>query len=154
MPRGRRQAAQAASNGFDPSVLQDIVSRLDEIDSTIASERGKFMKRCRDLAEDRKGVMTEAKARGIPLKPLKVELKARKLTHKIEELRSELEADDADQAQLIRDALGDYADLPLGAAAVDAEERRKDQQDALNAAAMPDDPGNGAERLQGLKQLN
>jgi hypothetical protein len=125
MPRGKRKAAQPTSNGFDPDVLQDIVGRLDELDSTLASERGRFMKRCRDIAEDRKGVMTEAKARGIPLKPLKVELKARKLAHKIEELRSELEADDADQAVLIREALGDYADLPLGKAAVDADERRK-----------------------------
>jgi uncharacterized protein (UPF0335 family) len=106
-------------------VLQDIVSRLDELDATLASERGKFMKRCRDIAEDRKGVMTEAKARGIPLKPLKTELKIRKLSHKMEEMRSELETEDLEQAKLIQEALGDYANLPLGKAAVDAEERRQ-----------------------------
>lgn len=125
MPRGKRKAAQPVSNGFDPDVLQDIVSRLDELDATLASERGKFMKRCRDIAEDRKGVMTEAKARGIPLKPLKTELKIRKLSHKMEEMRSELETEDLEQAKLIQEALGDYANLPLGKAAVDAEERRQ-----------------------------
>jgi uncharacterized protein (UPF0335 family) len=136
MARGRKSAKQTPNtNGFDPAVLQDVVSRLDELDATLASERGKFMKRCRDISEDRKGVMTEAKARGIPLKPLKTELKARKLAHKIEELRSELEADDAEQADLIREALGDYADLPLGKAAVDADERRKADGDLVDDLA-------------------
>jgi uncharacterized protein (UPF0335 family) len=126
MARGRKSAKQTPNtNGFDPAVLQDVVSRLDELDATLASERGKFMKRCRDIAEDRKGVMTEAKARGIPLKPLKTELKIRKLSHKMEEMRSELETEDLEQAKLIQEALGDYAELPLGKAAVDAEDRRQ-----------------------------
>lgn len=125
MARGKRRTAQPTSNGFDPEVLQEIVGRLDELDEMLASERGKFMKRCRDIADERKGVMVEAKARGIPLKPLKIELKARKLAHKIEELRSEMEAEDAEQATLIREALGDYADLPLGRAAVDAADKKR-----------------------------
>jgi len=137
MPRGKKSSQQSASgtNGFEPSVLQDIVSRLDELDATLASEKGKYMKRCREIAEERKGIMTEAKARGIPLKPLKTELKIRKLSHKIEEMRSELEPDDMDQAVLIREALGDYADLPLGAAAVAANERRRADSELMDDLA-------------------
>ncbi|KAB0269013.1 hypothetical protein [Microvirga brassicacearum] len=130
-PRAAKK--QASTNGFDATVLNDIVHRFDELNDELASAKGVYMKRARDIADSKRGLIEEAKSRGIATKPLKAVLKEIDLSRKIAATRSELEADDADQAELMRSALGDFADLPLGAAAVTAADKRKEDENAFDS---------------------
>jgi len=141
MARGRKKTALkvVSSNGFDPDVLRELVGRLDEIDAAKLSEKGKFMKRMRELNDDVKDVFKEAKARGIPTKPLRAELKVRDLLRKASDTREALEAEDAEQATLIAEALGDYADLPLGQAAVSAAQKRDHSEELADSIRSDDD---------------
>lgn len=66
--------------------------------------------------EDIKDVYTEAKSKGYDVKALRVLLKS--LTED-DDKRSKREAAEQ-EAELMRTALGDFAELPLGGAAVEA----------------------------------
>jgi len=104
--------AQAAkpTNGFNPDKLKSYVSRVENIQTEIASETGAFMKTIQDHKTDIKKIYTEAKQEGIPVKPLKAFLKQRKLQRDLEKVEDDLESEDADSLAAIRDALGDWAD--------------------------------------------
>jgi uncharacterized protein (UPF0335 family) len=123
---------KAGTNGFDPDVLNSIVSRIESVFDDLLSERGVYMHKCKSLREDIANLYDEAKARGIPPKSLKKAVKARELNRKIDALRADLDMVDQESYDQIRFALGDLADTPLGAAAL------KDAPDAPKTA--PDEP--------------
>lgn len=104
--------AQAAtpSNGYKPDELKDFITRCENIDAEIASETGAFMKTVRDLKEDKKSIIQEAKDKGIPAKPLKALLKQRQLLRDIEKIEDGLEGEDSDSLDAIRSALGEWAE--------------------------------------------
>lgn len=138
MAKRARKSGVAGHNTADPELVRDVTSRLNEIDDEIASEKGKFMAFCKRKAGDRKDILTEAKARGINVRALKVEIKAGKLEAKANGLRADLDPDDQHDAEAIRKAIGEFGDTPLGGAAISrAEERktaeRKADDDALNS---------------------
>lgn len=105
----------ASSNGYDPKVLQAVVERIEDIEDEIAALTGEHLSRCKVHREGIKDILNEAKdANGIPKKELKAVLKSRKLERKAKEAREELEDDEQESYDMIRHALGDLADLPLG----------------------------------------
>lgn len=106
------------TNGVDQEKVKSFVSRIDNLNDEIASEQGSYMKRCRELKDDIKDILEEAKSAGIPPKVLKAVLKARDLERKAEQARDDLDNEDQDIFDNIADALGVFADTPLGAAAV------------------------------------
>jgi hypothetical protein len=128
--------AKPGSNTINPEVVQDIVRRLDEIEQEKLSERGKFMKICRDLGDRRKDLLKEAKARGIPQKPLLAELKARDHEIKAETIRNDLEDEDKEQAELIRDAIAENLAAKLDAVAEEAVEKRASTRKANKEAVL------------------
>lgn len=111
--------SKVGHNGFDPAVLNSLVERIENIEADGETDKGEYMQRCKARKEDIADIIEEGKARGIPPKPFKKALSARKLNKKIEALRADL-ADMVDQESYdqIRHALGDLADLPLGEAAL------------------------------------
>lgn len=110
--------ATPRTNGFDPDKLQNYLERIESLHADIATEMATALNACRQIHGDIKQVYQEAKDEaGVPKKALKKVVKARALERKAAECREELEGDDQDSYDLIRHALGELADTPLGQAA-------------------------------------
>lgn len=115
-------SASAGSNGFDPTIVQRFVKDIERHKETLLSYQGAYMKQCRDVRDLIKKSKELAKGEGIPLKQLNALLKERDLNRKIEKLRADFEdQEDLDTYDQLKEALGDFGDLPLGAAALDAK---------------------------------
>ena len=109
----------AKSNGYDPDKVNNAVARIETLKADIASIMGNALNECRSIHQDIKAVYQEAKdAHGIPKKALRSVIKAREFERKAEQVREDLEGDDQNDFDLIRHALGDLADTPLGKAAL------------------------------------
>ncbi|MFC5509324.1 hypothetical protein [Bosea massiliensis] len=108
-PRASKAAAAAGavakSNGISADLIKEYIERFDALEQELASEKGKFMKKAKDIAEARKELFTEGKTRGINPKALKTEMKCSRLSAKILAERNALEGEDAEQAELIRNAI-------------------------------------------------
>src|SRR6202030_3317563 len=131
------QQPRAGTNGFDPDVLHALVDRIEGVVEDLLSERGSYMSKCRSMREDIANIYDEAKARGIPTKPLKKAVKARELTRKIEALRVDFDLIERETYDQIRHALGDLADTPLGEAAAKGSPGAPDAEpSAANAEAL------------------
>ena len=117
---------EAGSNAIDPTTAQRFVGELDRCDEELLTLRGEYMQRCKTVRERKADWMEQAEAAGIPRSGLKVELKRRNLARKIKTLEADAGEEVVETADMIRDALGGFADMPLGAAAVEAVERMAD----------------------------
>jgi uncharacterized protein (UPF0335 family) len=113
-----KEPKPAKTNGYDPAKVQEFVGRIENLHNDIASEKGSFMQICKDIHSDINLVFDEAKEAGIPKKALKKVITARALEAKAAAVREALEGEDQDSFDLLRHALGDLADTPLGAAAL------------------------------------
>ena len=109
---------EAGSNAIDPTMAQRFVGELDRCDEELLTLRGEYMQRCKTVRERKADWMEQAEAAGIPRSGLKVELKRRDLARKIKTLEADAGEEVVETADMIRDALGDFAALPLGGAAV------------------------------------
>jgi uncharacterized protein (UPF0335 family) len=128
---------ETATNGFDKEKTQGFVGQIEGFMTVLASERGLYMNRCRAIRESIGDVYEAAKDAGLDRKALKHEIKARERDRKSVEEFENLEADQRDQVELIRDALGDFAGTPLGQAAMAGAEatgkgRRRRKGEALD----------------------
>lgn len=140
--------AKAGHNGFDPAVLNSLAERIENVEAEGESDKGAYMQRCKARNEDIADIVEEGKARGIPPKPFKKALRARKLNKKIEDLRADLDdMVDRESYDQIRHALGDLADLPLGEAAM------KDKTPNSRADETADRVASNITALKGIKQL-
>lgn len=106
-------------NGYDKQVLQSVMKRIEGCFTDLLSERGAYMNRCRGIREGITAAYDDAKAAGIPKKELRLLVKNRERERKIIESIAELEADERQTYEVIQESLGDFANLPLGAAALD-----------------------------------
>jgi uncharacterized protein (UPF0335 family) len=112
------RATEGANGRFDTEKTQGFVERIENLHADIASIMGEALNACRAVHGDIKIVYQEAKDEaGIPKNALKKVVKARALEQKARAVREDLEAEDQDDFDRIRQALGDLADLPLGQAA-------------------------------------
>jgi len=119
------QPATIGHNGSMPpaDVLLDFTHRVENLYDELASEKGEYMNRARQIRESIARVLVEAKDAGIPKKEFKTVIKARQLENRLEHLRDDLEPDEVETYDAIRLALGDLSDLPLGQAALAKAER-------------------------------
>ena len=119
------QPATIGHNGSMPpaDVLLDFTHRVENLYDELASEKGEYMNRARQIRESIARVLIEAKDAGIPKKEFKTVIKARQLENRLEHLRDDLEPDEVETYDAIRLALGDLSDLPLGQAALAKAER-------------------------------
>jgi uncharacterized protein (UPF0335 family) len=77
-----------------------------------------YMTKCKGPHGDIKSILDEAKKAGVPKASLRAVVKSRELERKAVKQRAELgDLDLQDKYDLIRHALGDLADTPLGQAA-------------------------------------
>jgi uncharacterized protein (UPF0335 family) len=120
---GESESPRPASNGYDPDEVKSFVSRVENLYGDLDKEKSAYMLDCKQIRGAMKEVYDEAKEAGIPKKELKAVIKARALERKAEAARDDLEAESQDTFDMIRHALGDLADLPLGQAALGTEEQ-------------------------------
>ena len=91
------------------------------------------LERCRKIRQEQKELLDDAKSQGVTKQVVRSVVKARALQSKIAALEENLEDDDRQLFKGIREVLGDFADSPLGVAAVEREEA---QQDPTTAAVV------------------
>jgi uncharacterized protein (UPF0335 family) len=123
--------ATARGNGYDPNQLKTIVGKIEACFADLLSERGAYMNRCRGIRQGITAAYDEAKALGIPKKELRTLVKTRELQGKIEAQVAALEADEKETYAMLIDSLGDFGNLPLGAAALDRAKPKGETLDNL-----------------------
>lgn len=95
------------------------VERIENLNDDLASERGEYMVKAKAINEDKKTVLDDAKAAGFTKATIKAIVKARELERKATAAREDLDMSDRETFDSIRHSLGDFAELPLGQAAMD-----------------------------------
>lgn len=111
-------------NSASADSMADFVKRIENLEAEKLREKMTYMERARRITEQQKEIYDEAKDEGVSKKALRAVVKVRDHERKAEGLREDLEDDDAASFDDIRSALGDYADTPLGAAAVGKDDDR------------------------------
>jgi F0F1-type ATP synthase membrane subunit b/b' len=129
-----RAANEAAPNSPTPEHVKDSLKAIEECYGDLATERGKYMQKCKKIRESMSDEYDSAAKRGISKKLLKKIVKERELDRKIEALTADLEEDERSEMDMLMEKLGDFANTPLGKAA---------------QAAMASAPGNGAQAAAG-----
>ncbi|MCK9994503.1 MAG: hypothetical protein Dbin4_03023 [Alphaproteobacteria bacterium] len=121
---GRQKRATPRKGGgvSDPVVLIEFVARIENLHADLEKEKSAYMLACKALREDIREVLEEAQEKGLPKKPLRAIVKQRALEKKAAACRDDLEDSDHLSAfDIMKAALGDLADLPLGQAAMGAQ---------------------------------
>jgi uncharacterized protein (UPF0335 family) len=104
--------------------MASYVSSIEDLDAEALQEKMAYMARCAKIMERKNAVYDDAKDHGVVTKVLKAVVKARSYERKAAAVEEALEDDDGQLFIDIREALGDYADLPLGQAAVASDDER------------------------------
>lgn len=122
------------TNKPTPSEAASYVDKFLEHEKEIDTLRSEFMTKCKKVREAQGELLDDAKSKGVPKKVIKTlsAIKVRK--QKNEQALADLD-DDKTYAVDIMKALGGFADLPLGAAAVERETAPADGKDPIAAAA-------------------
>lgn len=110
--------AATASNGYDGDKLKGYIGKIEGYFDEMESSKASHMNRCRQVRGSMDVVYEEAKALGIPKKVLKAHVDLRLLERRKAAVVEKLGDDDAETFEMMADALGDFATLPLGAAAM------------------------------------
>ncbi len=98
-------------NGFDPDQSKNFVERIINLHTELESESGRIRSEIKDVYD-------EAKGAGIPKKLMKAAIKKLRAKEREKSNLAELESDYPGQFEKLMTALGEYANTPLGAAAV------------------------------------
>lgn len=125
-------------NRANADEMASFVDKFEELEKEKLREKMTYMERCRRISEQQKDLLDDAKSQGLPKTVVKSVVKARELERKIESLMEEMEDDAKQIFKDIREALGDYADLPLGQAAVSREEQDDERTSAIVNAVKSD----------------
>lgn len=127
------EAKPGNSNGYDPEKTKGYIERVENIKTQITSEHMAYMSKVGDLKQDISDILDEAKSNGVPKKALRAVLKTRELQQKLEDIREGLEGEDQDSFDMIRHAIGDLAETPLGQHALKRAEQGADAVDSLTS---------------------
>ncbi len=118
-------------NTPDEGDVQSAVANIEQGHGELLRERGIYMQKCRKIREAIAADYDHAADHGISKKLLKKIIKERELERKIAGLTDDLEPDEISEHQMLLDKLGDFANTPLGSAALQRAEARS----KVNAAA-------------------
>lgn len=120
--RQKRATPRKGGGADNPNLVIEFVGRIENLHADLEKEKSAYMLACKALHQDIKEVLEEAQSKGLPKKPLKAIVKQRALEKKVAACRDDL--DDIDHLSafdIMKAALGDLADLPLGQAAMGAQ---------------------------------
>jgi hypothetical protein len=115
-----RQANEATPNSPSPEHVKDSLKAIEECYGDLATERGKYMQKCKKIRESMADEYESAGKRGISKKLLKKIVKEREYDRKIEALTADLEEDERSELDMLMEKLGEFANTPLGKATIAA----------------------------------
>jgi uncharacterized protein (UPF0335 family) len=118
MPRRKKTEDETPRTGHNGPSPVAFVERVERLHGQILKQRAECMVAYRALRADITDILVEAEQAGVTRRSLKAVLKARALEAKADAVRTDLEPEDRTKYDDIRVALGDFADLPLGQAAL------------------------------------
>lgn len=129
-----RSGSAVKGNGFDKKLTTLYVTEYEKIEDGIATRKGEYMAWAKGERERQSEVLERAKDSGLPKKDLKDVIKIRQLQGRIDDIVDNEDEERAETIEMIRHALGDLADTPLGQAA---------EKKATKGKGMPggDSPG-------------
>lgn len=134
-----RSGSAVKGNGFDGPMMSRYTDEILKRHKNIDRFTGEHMSRCKAERDEINRVYDVAKDSGVPKKEYKAVIKTTLLQMKLDSIRDELadgddSADSVETYDMIRHALGQLADTPLGQAA---------EKKATKGKGMPggDSPG-------------
>lgn len=98
--------------------MQAAIANIEQCYADLASERGVYMAKCKRIRETMAGDYDAASEKGISKKLLKKIVKERELERKIFALSDGLEPDERSEIDMLKEKLGEFANTPLGKAAL------------------------------------
>jgi hypothetical protein len=110
--------ANENTNGPDDTDVQAAVQNIEQRYVELASERGVYMQKCKRIREGMASDYDDAVNKGIAKKLLKKIVKERDLERKIYALGDDLEPDEVSEIEMLKEKLGEFANTPLGKAAM------------------------------------
>lgn len=112
------KAANEKTNSPENADVQAAVQHIEDHHAALLSERGVYMQKCKKIRDNMAVDFEQAADKGIPKKLLKSIVKERELERRIAGLTDEMEYDEQREREMLIEKLGDFANLPLGQAAV------------------------------------
>lgn len=122
-------------NTPDEDTVQSAVANIEQGHGELMRERGIYMQKCRKIREAIAADYDAAADKGVNKKLLRKIVKERELERKIAGLTDDLEPDEISEHQMLLDKLGDFANTPLGSAAMQRAEARSKANAKPSAAA-------------------
>jgi hypothetical protein len=113
-------ASPATANEPTSEHVQEAVSAIEALHGELNSAKGAYMKQCKGIRDRVADEYESASNRGISKKLLKKKIKERDLLRKVDGLITDLEEDERSEYDMLSEKLGEFADTPLGAAALAA----------------------------------
>jgi uncharacterized protein (UPF0335 family) len=149
-----------ATNEIDPGRARHFLSQSMGVYDKLDAERISYMNRCKAIRGELPEIYDQAKDAGIPVRALKAEIKIKLEGRKIEKCRVRQEAampEDRSEKelfdQLVR-ALGDFGELPLGAAAMSrAKPGDDDDEEDVRPRHLQEAERQRAENARNLKGI-
>ncbi len=110
--------ANEHANSPSEADVQTAVSDIENCYDKLASERGVYMSKCKSIRTEMKNHYADASNLGISTKILKKIIKERELERKLDAVTADLEDDEKSEHDMLVEKLGEFANTPLGAAAL------------------------------------
>ena len=111
-------ADPATANEPSAEHVQEAVDAIEKLHADLLVAKTTYMKQCKDIRKIVADEYDSASDRGISKKLLKKQIKQRGLLRKIDGITADLEDDERSEYAMLSEKLGEFADTPLGAAAL------------------------------------
>lgn len=111
-------ANPATANEPAAEDVQAAVEAIEKLDGDLLSEKMAYMNRCKIIRKMKADKYDHASDQGINRKLLKAKIKERDLERKIDGITEDFEADEVNEYEMLTEKLGEFANTPLGQAAM------------------------------------
>ena len=129
-------AARAGNNPYPQRLVKEFVKELEDLEAEKVKLHMAYMAKCAKINEQKNDVLDTFKEKGLPKKAMKKVVQIRAAEEKARKMRDDLETEEQDQVDLLRQQLGDLQDTELGAAALARmAERQKGDSEAVDSLA-------------------
>ena len=118
-------------DAYDGGEIARYLDTIDREDGELATLKGEYMQRCQGPRGRIKSVMAAAKEAGVNTVAFRATVAKHRAARKLHARLENLEADDRHAFDVIQEALGEFGETPLGAAALD---RARPRERVLNIA--------------------
>ncbi|MET3996039.1 glycerol-3-phosphate cytidylyltransferase-like family protein [Bradyrhizobium sp. S3.9.2] len=111
-------ASPATTNEPSTEHVQEAVDQIEKLDADLMAEKMAYMSKCKTIRKIKADAYDHASDQGISKKLLKKKIKERDLGRKIDRITADLEDDERSEYEMLSEKLGEFADTPLGSAAL------------------------------------